>query len=134
MVFCGYDFVVCIYLIFGEGSLQLIEVHNTHTCKSSKIDVTNSRPETFFNQMGVVSSKMGVVKPIICYVCFPLFPKLPHPCPLPPRKKSCMKLCSMSSIIVLLQTNLLVSATPWHLYFYFIDNSSCRVTLLVQVE
>ncbi len=47
MVFC--EFVVCIYLIFGEGS-------------HFKIDI--SRPETVFNQMGVVSAKAGVVKQI----------------------------------------------------------------------
>ncbi len=29
---------------------------------SSMIDVTNSRPETIFNQMGVVSAKVGAVK------------------------------------------------------------------------
>ncbi len=84
MVFC--DFVVCIYLIFGESSLQLIEVLQV-LHKSSKIDVTYSKPEMIFNQTGVVSAKVGLVKQILCYVCPP-----PPPPPTPlGKKKSCMK-------------------------------------------
>ncbi len=67
MVFC--DFVVCTYLIFGESSLQLI-------------DVTNSRPEMIFNQMGSISAKVGVVKQT-CATS--LIPKLSPPSP--PKKK-----------------------------------------------
>ncbi len=58
MVFCG--FVVC--LIFGESSLQLIEVLQLQYALVFQVDVTNSRPETIFNQIGVVSAKLSVVK------------------------------------------------------------------------
>ncbi len=72
MVFCILLFVYIYY--FGESSLQLIEVLQFAIHISlPKIDVTNSRPETIFNQMGEVSAKVGVVK----QTCV---------CPPPPRK------------------------------------------------
>ncbi len=77
MAFC--DFVVSIYLIVGVSSLQLISIAIRISLPKLMSLILNSRPQTIFNQMGVVSGKVGVVKQIFCYVCAP-----PPP---PPRKK-----------------------------------------------
>ncbi len=57
-----------VYLIFGESLLQLIEVLQFQYALVLPIDVTNSRPETIFNQMGVVSAKVVVVNKRVAFL------------------------------------------------------------------